>query len=55
MTYVGQRVPSLTNERLVAGKGTFVDDVRLPGMTYMADFFEAFSHELEAERAASPL
>ena len=36
MTYVGQGVPSLTNNELVAGKGTFVDDIPLPGMTYMA-------------------
>ena len=27
MTYVGQEVPSLTNTRLVAGRGQFVDDI----------------------------
>jgi len=26
MTYIGRGVPSLTNTRLVAGKGQFVDD-----------------------------
>ena len=36
MSYVGQRVPSLTNTKLVAGRGRFVDDIRLPGMTYAA-------------------
>src|SRR3972149_2152790 len=36
MTYVGRAVPSLTNTKLVAGKGTFVDDISLPGMTHAA-------------------
>lgn len=31
MTYVGRDVPSLTNAKLAAGKGTFVDDVSFAG------------------------
>ena len=33
MTYVGQEIPSLTNTKLVAGRGTFVDDIALPGLS----------------------
>lgn len=36
MNYIGKAVPGLKNARLAAGRGTFVDDVQLPGMTYMA-------------------
>ena len=44
MTYVGQRVPSLTNTRLVAGRGKFVDDITLPGMTYLAVLRSPYAH-----------
>ena len=44
MTYVGQRVPSLTNTRLVAGRGTFVDDITLPDMTYLAFLRSPYAH-----------
>ena len=44
MTYVGQGVPSLTNTQLVAGKGTFVDDVSLPGMTHAAILRSPYAH-----------
>ena len=44
MTYVGQGIPSLTNTQLVAGKGTFVDDVPLPGMTHAAVLRSPYAH-----------
>ena len=44
MTYVGQEVPSLTNTRLVAGRGQFVDDIQLPGMTYAAILRSPYAH-----------
>ena len=44
MTYVGQRVPGLTNTKLVAGRGTFVDDVQLPRMAYAAIVRSPFAH-----------
>ena len=44
MTYVGQAVPSLTNTKLVAGRGRFVDDIQLPGMTYAAVLRSPFAH-----------
>lgn len=44
MTYVGQSIPMMTNEQLVAGKGTFVDDVQLPGMTFMAVLRSPYAH-----------
>lgn len=32
MTWVGQRLPRLDDTRLLAGRGTFTDDLHLPGM-----------------------
>ena len=44
MTYVGQEIPSLTNTKLVAGKGTFVDDISLPGMAHAAVLRSPYAH-----------
>lgn len=44
MKYVGQSLTALTNSQLVAGKGTFVDDIQLPGMTYMAVLRSQYAH-----------
>jgi len=44
VSYVGQAVPSSTNTRLVAGRGQFVDDVQLPGMTYAAILRSPLAH-----------
>ena len=44
MTYVGQGVPSLTNTKLVAGRGRFVDDIQLPGRTHAAVLRSPFAH-----------
>jgi carbon-monoxide dehydrogenase large subunit len=44
MKYVGQGLTGLTNPQLVAGQGTFVDDVHLPGMTYMAVLRSPHAH-----------
>ncbi|MEZ5101648.1 MAG: xanthine dehydrogenase family protein molybdopterin-binding subunit [Thermoleophilia bacterium] len=44
MSYVGQSIPMLTNAQLVAGKGTFTDDVQLPGMTFMAVLRSPYAH-----------
>ena len=34
--FIGQRVPRKEDARLLTGKGTFVDDVVLPGMLHAA-------------------
>lgn len=44
MGYVGVSVPGLLNARLAAGKGTFVDDIQLPGMTYAAILRSPHAH-----------
>ena len=44
MGYVGASVPGLRNSRLAAGKGTFVDDIQLPGMTYAAVLRSPHAH-----------
>jgi xanthine dehydrogenase molybdopterin-binding subunit B len=44
MSYLGQSIPSITNDQLVAGKGTFVDDVQLPGLTTMAVLQSPYAH-----------
>ncbi|MHB8688337.1 MAG: xanthine dehydrogenase family protein molybdopterin-binding subunit [Candidatus Dormibacteria bacterium] len=44
MKYVGQPVKGLTNELLVRGKGTYVSDIQLPGMTYMAVLRSPYPH-----------
>jgi aerobic carbon-monoxide dehydrogenase large subunit len=44
VSYVGQGIPSLTNTRLVAGRGRFVDDLQLPGMTWAAILRSPFAH-----------
>ena len=60
MTYIGQEIPSLTNTKLVAGKGTFVDDISLPGTAHAAVLrspYRACTHPLDRHRArprASP-
>ena len=55
MTYVGQPVPSLTNTKLVAGRGRFVDDIQLPGMAYASVLRSPFAHArirgIDASRA----
>jgi len=44
MTYVGQEIPSLTNTKLVAGRGTFVDDIALPGTAHAAILRSPYAH-----------
>jgi carbon-monoxide dehydrogenase large subunit len=44
MSYIGKGVPAMTNTRLVAGKGTFTDDISLPGMTYLAILRSPYAH-----------
>jgi aerobic carbon-monoxide dehydrogenase large subunit len=44
VSYVGQSMPMMTNAQLAAGKGTFVDDVQLPGMTFMAVLRSPYAH-----------
>ena len=34
--YMGQSVPRLEDEKLLAGRALFVDDVQLPGMLHVA-------------------
>jgi carbon-monoxide dehydrogenase large subunit len=57
VTYVGERITGLNNRRLAAGKGMFVADVTLPGMTHAAVVRSPFAHarvrsvDVEAARA----
>jgi aerobic carbon-monoxide dehydrogenase large subunit len=44
VSYVGASVPGLLNSRLAAGKGTFVGDIQLPGMTYAAILRSPHAH-----------
>jgi aerobic carbon-monoxide dehydrogenase large subunit len=44
LKYVGRSIPGLTNTQLAAGKGTFVDDIQLPGMAYMAVLRSPYAH-----------
>jgi aerobic carbon-monoxide dehydrogenase large subunit len=44
VTYVGKGVPGLTNTKLVAGRGQFVDDIQLPRMAYAAIMRSPFAH-----------
>ena len=44
MSYLGASVPGLLNSRLAAGKGTFVGDIQLPGMTYAAILRSPHAH-----------
>jgi carbon-monoxide dehydrogenase large subunit len=44
MTYVGEKVPAMTNTRLVSGAGTFTDDITLPNMTFMAILRSPYAH-----------
>ena len=42
--HVGRRVIGLTNAQLAAGRGTYVSDVSLPGMTWMAFLRSPHAH-----------
>ena len=58
MTYIGQEIPSLTNTKLAAGRGTFVDDISLPGMTHAAVLRSPYAHarirSIDATRGREP-
>jgi carbon-monoxide dehydrogenase large subunit len=42
--YVGQSVGGLRDSQLVAGKGTFVDDIMPPGLTHLAVLRSPYAH-----------
>ncbi len=44
MRYVGKRIAGLNNRQLAAGKGHFVADVELPGMTHCVVVRSPFAH-----------
>jgi carbon-monoxide dehydrogenase large subunit len=44
LTYIGTGIPSLTNTKLVAGRGRFVDDIQLPGTAHAAILRSPFAH-----------
>ena len=44
MKYIGQPLKGMMNVQLVKGKGTFVSDIQLPGMTYMAVLRSPYAH-----------
>jgi aerobic carbon-monoxide dehydrogenase large subunit len=41
---IGHRVRRKEDDRLIRGKGTFIDDVKLPGMLHMAILRSPFAH-----------
>ena len=44
MTNIGQRVTGLTNTQLAAGRGTYVNDISLPDMAYLAFLRSPYAH-----------
>ena len=44
VSYVGQRVKRLEDPRLVTGRGSFVDDIKLPGTLYAKVLRSPFAH-----------
>ena len=46
MPYVGQPVKRFEDPRLVTGQGEYVDDVKLPGMTYAAFLRSPHAHAI---------
>jgi carbon-monoxide dehydrogenase large subunit len=52
--YIGQEITSVTNAELVAGKGTFVDDVRLPNTAHLAVLRTPYAHALIRSIDAGP-
>ncbi len=44
MKYVGGRFTGLTNRQLAAGHGTYVSDIQLPEMTYLAVLRSPHAH-----------
>ena len=44
MEYIGRSIPSKTNPQLVAGRGKYVGDFYLPGMTYAAVVRSPYAH-----------
>jgi len=55
MKYVGQSIPGLPTRTLVSGHGTYVADIRLPGMCAMAVLRSPYAHarivSIDATRA----
>ncbi|MGA8057447.1 MAG: hypothetical protein WB999_04345, partial [Candidatus Binataceae bacterium] len=43
---MGSRVPALNSRALVAGRGTYVGDITLPGMLHMALVRSMYAHAL---------
>jgi carbon-monoxide dehydrogenase large subunit len=44
LKHVGKSYRGLTNRQLAAGRGTYVGDIQLPGMTYLAVLRSALAH-----------
>lgn len=44
MTWVGRRIPQREDRKLVRGKGTYVDDIHLPGMLQIAILRSPYAH-----------
>ncbi|QKR00382.1 xanthine dehydrogenase family protein molybdopterin-binding subunit [Metallosphaera tengchongensis] len=44
MTYVGSRVRRIEDERLISGKGQYIDDIELPGTLYLAILRSQVAH-----------
>lgn len=44
MSYVGERIPSARNARLVAGAGQFTDDIVPPGLVHLAILRSPYAH-----------
>ena len=42
--YVGQRIKRTEDPRLISGLGTYVDDLKLAGMTYCSILRSPYAH-----------
>lgn len=42
--YIGKRIPRKEDYRFITGRGTYVDDIKLPGMVYVAFLRSPYAH-----------
>ena len=43
-SYIGEAITRIEDERLLSGKGKYIDDLKLPGMAAMAIFRSPHAH-----------
>ncbi len=44
MPYIGQSIKRFEDPRLVAGQGSYVDDIKVPGMLHAAFLRSPYAH-----------